>query len=404
MSKHSFDQCFHYQFSGVQHVITIFSSLRVWKLKTMSLKEFVFTVAKMTGLFNLASYWTSGRLPILCYHGFSLEDEHLFAPGLFMSAELFEKRMRWLKQAGYQTISLDEAVQRIRDGKLGRKDIVITIDDGFYGVTAIAVPILKDFGFTATIYVTTYYVVNSNPIFGILIRYFFWKTPCKSLVLNDLFSSMEDCTDIKGKLGPSVAEKIIEFGETQLNRQERMALARDLARRLEVDVDGIVSTRRFNLMHEAELADLVSQGFDIQLHTHRHRLPENDIEIKREIGDNRAILEPITKRPLNHLCYPSGIWSPASWPTLEAEGIKTSTTCEPGLISIKTPPYAWTRFLDYESTPQIVFEAEISGFSHLLRKTFAKCLIKGTGCNSTLKPRHPVSFSRQSLKKPNKKE
>lgn len=334
----------------------------------MSLKNIIFTAAKVGGLFNLAGHWTNGCLPILCYHGFSFKDEHLFAPGLFMSAELFEQRMRWLRRAGYQSISLDEAVQRLHAGKLGRKEVVITIDDGFYSVAAIAAPILKELGFTATIYVTTYYVVNNNPIFRIFVRYAFWRTTCKSLVLKNLLPDMEDCIDPKGVQGALIMQKLIEFGETQLNEQERIVFARELACKLEVDFDELASNRRLNIMNVAELTDLVRQGFDIQLHTHRHRMPENDIEIKREIGDNRSILEPIAKHALNHLCYPSGIWSRASWLALEAEGIETATTCEPGLVTLETPRYAWTRFLDFQSTPQIVFEAEVCGFSHLIRK------------------------------------
>ncbi len=342
----------------------------------MSLKNIVFTAAKFGGIFNLASYWTGGCLPILCYHGFSLTDEHLFRPGLFMSAELFKQRMCWLKQEGYQTLSLDEAMQRMCDGGLGRKDLVITIDDGFYSVAAIAVPILKGLGFTATIYVSTYYVVNNNPVFRLCLFYLFWKTTRRLVVLNDLLPGLEARIDPKGDMAGSVQQKFVEFGETQLNEQERMGLARELACRLEVNFEELVSSRRLNFMNEAELAGLVNQGFDIQLHTHRHRLPENDIEIKREISDNRAILEPITQRTLNHLCYPCGIWSRASWSVLEAEGIKTATTCDPGINSPKTPPFAMMRFLDFQSTPQIVFESEVSGFSHLLRQAKALTLAR----------------------------
>jgi len=338
----------------------------------MTLKTTAFSIAKIIGCFNLASYLTSDNLSIICYHGFSLNDEHLFRPGLFLSAELFEQRMRWLKKNGYQTISLDEAVQRMHNGSLNRKDLVITIDDGFYSTFSIAVPILKSFGFTATIYVTTHYVVNNNPIFNICVDYLFWKTMCKSVELSDLLPGLEGFIDPKGGQARDVALNLIEFGETQLNERERMTFVRELAGRLEVDFDELASARILNLMNEAELTDLVDQGFDIQLHTHRHRLPENDIEINRELSDNRAVLEAITKRPLHHFCYPSGKWSRGHWSALEAEGIKTATLAEPGVNSFRTPPYAMPRFLDFQSTPKIVFEAEVTGFSNLLRQAFRR--------------------------------
>ena len=135
----------------------------------------------------------------------------------------------------------------------------------------------------------------------------------------------------------------------------RLTLAREIARRLEVDFDELFTSRRLTLMTEGEVTNLARQNFDIQLHTHRHRLPPDSTEVKRELDDNRAVLQSITDHPLHHLCYPSGEWSHSLWPILESEGIQTATVCEPGLISLKTSPLAWPRFLDSQSTPQIVF-------------------------------------------------
>jgi peptidoglycan/xylan/chitin deacetylase (PgdA/CDA1 family) len=334
----------------------------------MSVKNMVFTAAKVSGLFDLASRWTRGTFGILCYHGFSFKDEHLFRPGLFQTPDLFKHRMRWLKRAGYRTLSLDEAAQRLRQGELGAKEVVITIDDGFHSVAALAVPILNELGFTATIYVTTYYVRHNNPIFRIALQYLFWKTSLESIQVGDLLPDPDIGGSTKGAGGEQTLWKLIEFGETQLDEAGRLKLARELAHRLRVDFEELVASRRLTLMNEAEVASLASQGFDIQLHTHRHRLPENDFEVKQELNDNRAVLAPLTNRPLNHLCYPSGVWSQAVWPLLASEGVDTATTCEPGLISRNTPPLAWTRFLDSQSTPQIILEAEVCGFSHLLRQ------------------------------------
>lgn len=339
----------------------------------MSLKEVVYTAAKMSGCFTMASRWTQGKLGILCYHGFSFKDEHLFLPQLFQTPDSFESRMRWLKRAGYRTLLLDEAAQRLRKGNLRRKEIVITVDDGFYSVAALAAPILSAMGFTATIYVTTYYVLNNNPVFRLALQYLFWKTPRATVACGDLLPGMDAQSATKGVDGERTAGKIIEFGEARLDEPGRMALARGLAQRLDVDFEELVASRRLSLLTGAEITELSRRGFEIQLHTHRHRLPENERGAKCELDDNRAVLAPLTGRPLNHLCYPSGVWSRAVWPALEAEGIETCTTCEPGLNSIDTPRLAWSRFLDFQYVPQIVFEAEVSGFAHVLRQVARRC-------------------------------
>jgi peptidoglycan/xylan/chitin deacetylase (PgdA/CDA1 family) len=333
----------------------------------MSAKNLIYSIAKAGGLFGLARRRTRNGLRILCYHGFSFTDEHRFRPKLFQTPEVFRERIHYLQRGGYSALSLDEAMRRLRRGDLGEKDLVLTIDDGFYSVAALAVPILNQFGFTATIYVTTYYVQHNNPIFRLALQYIFWKATAGALNCTGLPGGIDGLQPTKGNAGESILWQLIGFGEAQLDEEERMQLARELARRLEVDFDELVTSRRLTLMTESEVADLARQGFDIQLHTHRHRLPDDPEEATRELRDNRAVLQPLSHRPLNHLCYPSGVWSRGVWPILSAQNVATATTCDPGFNYSDTPPLGLRRFLDFQTMPQIVFEAEVNGFAELLR-------------------------------------
>jgi peptidoglycan/xylan/chitin deacetylase (PgdA/CDA1 family) len=332
-----------------------------------SLKEAVYAAAKTGGGFRLSRYLTSRKLCILGYHGFSLRDEHLWRPLLFHGPELFARRLAYLKRAGYRTVPLQDAVRRLRDGSPTGKDIVITIDDGFYSVAALAAPLLLEFGFTATIFVTTYYVKYSHPIFRLAIQYMFWKTPRGHFETADLLPGPSRRVPTKGDAGKVFLWQLIGYGETRLGESERMALARAVAERLDIDYAEIVASRRLSLMTPEEIAQLARQGFDIQLHTHRHYISADANVVERELTENRRVLEPLAGRPLNHLCYPSGIWSPEVWPYLAANGVETAVTCDPGLNSPSTAPLALHRFLDGDSVPQIAFEAEVSGFASLLK-------------------------------------
>jgi peptidoglycan/xylan/chitin deacetylase (PgdA/CDA1 family) len=318
---------------------------------------------------------------VLCYHGFSFKDEHLFRPKLFMSPDLFERRMRWLKKAGYTSIVASEALDRARAGKLRNTELVITIDDGFHGVSALAFPILQRFGFTATVYVTTYYVTHNHPIFRIAIQYLFWKTRRDSVMVDDLIPGCRSKSATKGADSEATLWKIIEFGEAMKDEPARVSLTRELANRLDVDFDELAASRRLTLMNEAEIRALADANFDIQLHTHRHVLPAERFAAKREIDDNRAVLAPLTPRSLNHLCYPSGIWTRDHWPLLKLEGIETATTCEPGFVSRATPALAWPRLLDSQSLSDISFQAELSGLSDILRRTLARTASKNRSPN-----------------------
>jgi hypothetical protein len=105
------------------------------------------------------------------------------------------------------------------------------------------------------------------------------------------------------------------------------------------------------------------------LHTHRHRFPTDETQAKRELEDNRAVLQPLVcGKPLIHFCYPSGRWSEQHFALLSDAGIASATTCDAGLNYPTTHHLALRRFLDNEYVSQIEFEAEMCGFLDILRR------------------------------------
>src|SRR5262245_65988031 len=79
------------------------------------LKQAVLGGLKTLGIFTLAqkSRWRRNRLLIIAYHGFSLEDEHLWNPDLFMSPDYFRGRMELLKKHGCAVLPLGSAIKRL---------------------------------------------------------------------------------------------------------------------------------------------------------------------------------------------------------------------------------------------------------------------------------------------------
>jgi peptidoglycan/xylan/chitin deacetylase (PgdA/CDA1 family) len=62
----------------------------------------------------------------------------------------FRTQMQWLKQAGYRGLSIGEALQNP-----GQLSVTITFDDGCETDLIAAAPVLEEFGFRATFYLTT---------------------------------------------------------------------------------------------------------------------------------------------------------------------------------------------------------------------------------------------------------
>jgi peptidoglycan/xylan/chitin deacetylase (PgdA/CDA1 family) len=75
---------------------------------------------------------------------------------LYVSPESFREQLAWLQRKGIQVVSL----RHVREDLLkqttpGGKAVVITFDDGAEDVYRNAFPILKEFNFTATVFVIT---------------------------------------------------------------------------------------------------------------------------------------------------------------------------------------------------------------------------------------------------------
>src|SRR6185295_5721806 len=151
-----------------------------------TMKLVLYRACKALGVFEIARLLTWRGLRILCYHGFTLDDESEFRPGLFIRPETFARRMRYLASRGYPVLSLQQAMAALDRGPLASNAVVITIDDGFYSVAAKAAPILKSYDFPATLYVTSYYAIKKTPIFRLAVQYMFWKAAVSSLDVSGL--------------------------------------------------------------------------------------------------------------------------------------------------------------------------------------------------------------------------
>jgi len=94
-------------------------------------------------------------VPILCYHGLGEQ-----AKGrLVLAVSSFREQMRYLKANGYRIVSLREFVEWSRLGRqLPQRSVVLTFDDGYKSFKQYAYPVLKELGFTATLFVYTDYV------------------------------------------------------------------------------------------------------------------------------------------------------------------------------------------------------------------------------------------------------
>ena len=103
----------------------------------------------------------SSKIPILMYHSIELMPKSTVMRSLHVPPARFNIQMWMLKKLGYKGLSIRELKPYLSGKKTG-KVVGITFDDGYQNNLINAVPILNKFQFSATCYIVSSQIGNSN--------------------------------------------------------------------------------------------------------------------------------------------------------------------------------------------------------------------------------------------------
>jgi peptidoglycan/xylan/chitin deacetylase (PgdA/CDA1 family) len=104
--------------------------------------------------FSLRFHWWRPRrpgVPILMYHQVGAHRPGSILNKWRVPEPLFRRQIGWLARRGYRGVSL----RSLLDGEIqpGAKPVVVTFDDGFDGVRSAGLPVLREAGFSGTVFV-----------------------------------------------------------------------------------------------------------------------------------------------------------------------------------------------------------------------------------------------------------
>lgn len=106
------------------------------------------------------SYGEAQKIPVLMYHHLLLEEENTYGNNpAVITVEAFEEQIAYLHRYGFNTITLLE-LEKFLLGEIDvpKRSVVITFDDGYSSNYHYAHPILKKYGFEASIFLITHSV------------------------------------------------------------------------------------------------------------------------------------------------------------------------------------------------------------------------------------------------------
>ena len=349
----------------------------------MRLKIAVFLMAKYSGLFALARWYTAKQVRILCYHGGCLGDEKQYNPKLFSTRDFFQKRIDWLMKEGFQVISLTDAIS---GPEAGRKKLatVLTFDDGWYSTGSELLPVLTERKLPSTLYLCTQHFLEAWPVVNVSVRYLLWKA-AGQVNVQGLGSDIDGKYDLGDATTRNLlARKFVQHVSQRATDRGTVCKAlEELASAIGLDPVSLgLASRRIDYMSDNEIKTAAANGCSIELHGHVHQYPLGKPDAFR--ADLKRCDEVIGALGLpkpRHYCYPSGEFDDTAASILADLGVVSATTCVAGLVKAVNAPRSFflPRFLDGESIHPIEFEAELSGFSELMRLALRRPSSNGYG-------------------------
>lgn len=98
-------------------------------------------------------------LPVLMYHNIS-EGK---ADGLNIPGDQLELQFMYLKERGYNSLSLKQLSKLVKEGgKLPKRSVMLTFDDAFDSIVDKLLPLLERYDFSAVIFVPVAFIGKSN--------------------------------------------------------------------------------------------------------------------------------------------------------------------------------------------------------------------------------------------------
>lgn len=161
-----------------------------------------------------ARYGPCVYLPTFLYH--HIQDlEKAKENGQFnltVGTDYFRRQMQYLKDNGYRTATMNDLINFFDSGiPVGAKSVLLTIDDGYSDFATDAVPILREFGFKATLFTPTGLINNPG--------YLSWDTIASLAPGGDILFANHTWSHRNVAASLDVVEKEITTADTQLTEK-----------------------------------------------------------------------------------------------------------------------------------------------------------------------------------------
>jgi len=234
-----------------------------------------------------------GGLRVVLYHHLGDESNALLdGLGVSTAPDVFEQHLQWLTRR-YETVDLETVLS----GRLPRRSLLITFDDGYRSVLDVAGPILKRLGLPSLMFVSAAFVApDSLPLDNLM------SALAHTEGVADLERAMTGCEPA----GRTLKDLIASTAEWPY--EERLRLEGELAARFDVDLRRLRAESRLFLDH-TDLPRFAAIDCELGNHTRSHvfsRMIVDEDACEHELIEHKRQLEAWSGAPIRSFSYPYG--------------------------------------------------------------------------------------------------
>lgn len=239
----------------------------------------------------ITNFRKSNRLCVFTYHrvgNLSRVDA--------MSEEVFEKHLIWINRY-FNPVSLSEGMKLQKQGRLPKRSVVITVDDGYLDIYDTIQPLLKKHNLTATFFISTSGLDNGS----------LWDDKICAAVL-DIDLDIDEFSFDNQIYSIATYNQRVACAKSIISKAKyKTLIERDkLIQQLILQTNKTPSKNQF--LSDLQVKSLFLNGMEIGAHTVNHPilLCEDSITAKKEMLESKNRLEAIIGSQVNYLAYPNG--------------------------------------------------------------------------------------------------
>lgn len=271
------------------------------------------------------------EIAILYYHRVNSEkSDYNFTN---VTPQNFNEQMQVLAEE-YEVIPIKKLFDKTAfDGE--KKGVIITFDDGYCDVLYNAYPILREYGYSATCFITTENIDTGEENWtDFILRAAYEPDVYKStlsLMINGHLRTWET-NSLQNRMK-------LYWDLRQIFRESKKEVQKELRQNI-AEWGGFSAKARDSrrILNKTEILELKKMGMEIGSHSvsHPYFSDLSDTEIEECITESKHKLEIITDETINYFSYPFGDCPKRTRPILDKHHFILAATSNPGTVTPET--------------------------------------------------------------------